>query len=58
MRAYGDGGMDVTVSSGTDISGLSADVRLIREQGERSRSYDSNGNEILRYKNLLRRMRR
>lgn len=58
MRAYGDGGMDVTVSGGTDISGLSADVRQIREQGERSRSYDSNGNEILRYKNLLRRMRR
>lgn len=57
MHAYGDGGMAVAVSGGTDISGLSDDVRQIREQGERNRSYDGRGNEVLHYKNLTRRVR-
>lgn len=58
-RAYDGGGMNVNVQGGgTDISGLSNDVRIIREQGERSRTFDGQGNEIVRYKNLRRLIRK
>lgn len=55
QRAYDDGGLRVSVQGeAPDLRGLSDDVRLIREQGERSRTFDANGNEIVRYKNLRR----
>lgn len=58
-RAYDDGGVNVSVrGEAPDITGLSDDVRQIREQGEQSRSFDANGNEIVRYKNLRRIIRR
>ena len=41
---------------GTDISGLSSDVRRIREQGERRTYTDAQGNVVMIYKNLTRRI--
>lgn len=41
---------------GTDISGLSSDVRRIREQGERRTYTDAQGNVVMVYKNLTRRI--
>lgn len=41
---------------GTDISGLSSDVRRIREQGERRTYTDAQGNMVMTYKNLTRRV--
>ena len=41
---------------GTDISGLSNDVRRIREQGERRTYTDAQGNVVMTYKNLTRRI--
>ena len=59
QRAYDDGGMAVTVQGqSTDIRELSNDVRLIREQGESDVTYDANGNEVVRYKNLRRIIRK
>lgn len=55
QRAYDDGGVAVSVmGQPTDIRELSNDVRLIREQGETSSTFDANGNEIVKYKNLRR----
>lgn len=55
QRAYDDGGVAVTVNGQSpDLRNLSNDVRIIREQGEQSSSFDANGNEIVRYKNLRR----
>ena len=54
QRAYDDGGINVSVQQALDIRSLSNDVRLIREQGEQSSTFDANGNEIIRYKNLRR----
>jgi len=42
--------------AGTDISGLSSDVRRIREQGERRTYTDAQGNVVMTYKNLTRRI--
>lgn len=53
-RAYDDGGINVSVQQAPDIRSLSDDVRLIREQGEQSSTFDANGNEVIRYKNLRR----
>lgn len=44
------------IGQGTDISGLSADVRRIKEQGERRVWTDAQGNQMLSYKNLTRRV--
>lgn len=41
---------------GIDISGLSSDVRRIREQGERRTYTDAQGNVVMTYKNLTRRI--
>ena len=46
----------VNVGGGTDISGLSADVRKIKEQGERRTYTDASGNVVMVYKNLTRRV--
>ena len=55
MGAYPDGGLNVSVETrNQDITRLSDDVRLIREQGERTRYIDGNGNTVERYKNLRR----
>ena len=57
-RAYDDGGLSVMVNGGgTDISSLSRDVRLIREQGEHERYVDGRGNTVEQYKNLKRTIR-
>ena len=54
-RAYDDGGLSVTLQGQQpDLRGLSDDVRMIRQQGEQSSSFDANGNEVIRYKNLRR----
>ena len=58
MRAYDDGGINVSVQQAPDIRSLSNDVRLIREQGEQTTTYDGNGNEVMRYKNLRRIIRK
>ena len=50
-------GIAVNVAGGgTDISGLSADVRRIKEQGERRTYIDQQGNQVIVYKNLTRRV--
>ena len=55
QRAYDDGGVAVTVNGQSpDLRSLSNDVRIIREQGEQSITFDAKGNEIVRYKNLRR----
>ena len=41
----------------TDISGLEKDVSAIRKQGDESRFVDGNGNTIIKYKNLTRKIK-
>ena len=41
----------------TDISGLERDVAAIREQGDESRFIDAQGNTVIRYKNLTRKIK-
>lgn len=43
---------------GTDISKLEKDVAAIRRQGDESRFVDGNGNVVVKYKNLTRRIMR
>lgn len=40
----------------TDVSGLEKDVAAIREQGDRSEYVDGQGNTVIRYKNLTRKI--
>ena len=40
----------------TDVSGLEKDVAAIREQGDRAEYVDGQGNTIIRYKNLTRKI--
>lgn len=40
----------------TDVSGLEKDVAAIRQQGDESRYVDGQGNTIIRYKNLTRKI--
>ena len=56
QRAYdGAGNINVKVDANNpDLTRLSDDVRLIREQGERTRYVDGQGNTIETYKNLRR----
>ena len=57
MRAFPSAdAIAVNVGGGTDISGLSADVRKIKEQGERRTYTDASGNMVMVYKNLTRRV--
>ena len=58
MNAYNGGDMTVYEEKSPDISGLSRDVRLIREQGEREQYVDGDGNTVVKYKNLKRVIRR
>lgn len=41
----------------TDISGLERDVAKIREQGDETRYVDAQGNTVVRYKNLTRKIK-
>ena len=41
----------------TDVSGLEKDVAAIRKQGDESRYLDGQGNTIIRYKNLTRKIK-
>ena len=45
------------VGGHTDVSGLERDVAAIREQGDRSQYVDGNGNIVIRYKNLTRKIK-
>lgn len=40
----------------TDVSGLEKDVAAIREQGDRTQYVDGQGNTVIRYKNLTRKI--
>ena len=42
--------------SSTDVSGLEKDVAAIREQGDRMQYVDGQGNTVIRYKNLTRKI--
>ena len=42
--------------TGTDVSGLEKDVAAIRQQGDRNQYVDAQGNTIIRYKNLTRKI--
>lgn len=41
----------------TDVSGLERDVAAIRKQGDESRYLDAQGNTVIRYKNLTRKIK-
>ena len=41
----------------TDLSGLERDVAKIREQGDETRFVDAQGNTVIRYKNLTRKIK-
>ena len=57
MGAYRADGLNVVVDgNGTDISGLSDDVRQIRQQGE-SRMYQAGAYTVYEYKNVKRKVR-
>ena len=42
--------------AGPDVSGLAKDVSAIREQGDERRYIDADGNEVIKYKNLTRKI--
>lgn len=52
-QKYGNAFTDLSISNPTDISGISSDVKAIKEQGE-SRVYFDGGKTIKVYKNLTR----
>lgn len=45
------------IGGGTDVSAIEKDVSAIRKQGDESRFVDSEGNTIIRYKNLTRKIK-
>lgn len=49
-------GAAIGIVGGTDVSGLERDVAAIRRQGDESRMVDGDGNTIIRYKNLTRKI--
>lgn len=54
MRSYDSGNFAFSLQSNTDLKTLEADVRAIKEQGERKLVTDGAGNTIELYKNLKR----
>ena len=50
-------GAVLAMGGNTNIAGLEKDVRAIREQGEESRYTDREGNTIIRYRNLTRKIK-
>ena len=53
MGSYAIGMMN---GGNTDVSGLEKDVAAIREQGDRTQFVDGQGNTVIRYKNLTRKI--
>ena len=45
------------IGGNTDVSGLQKDVSAIREQGETTQYVDGQGNTVIRYKNLTRKIK-
>ena len=56
QRANGGLSIQMSGAGATDISGIEKDVAAIREQGNETRYVDSNGNTIVKYKNLTRKI--
>ncbi len=50
-------GAVLAMGGNTNIAGLEKDVRAIRQQGEESRYTDREGNTIIRYRNLTRKIK-
>ncbi len=50
-------GIALSMAAGVDVTGIERDVHEIRRQGEESRSVDTAGNIIIRYKNLTRKIK-
>lgn len=50
-------GAVLAMGGNTNIAGLEKDVRAIRQQGEESRYTDRDGNTIIRYRNLTRKIK-
>ena len=50
-------GAAIGIVGGTDVSGLERDVAAIRKQGDETRFVDGNGNTIIKYKNLTRKIK-
>ena len=48
--------VELVGGSSTDVSGLEKDVAAIRKQGDETRFVDGQGNTIIRYKNLTRKI--
>ena len=46
----------IAINSSTDVGGIEKDVAAIRRQGDESRYIDAKGREVIRYKNLTRRI--
>ena len=49
-------GAAIGIVGGTDVSGLERDVAAIRKQGDETRMVDGDGNTIIKYKNLTRKI--
>lgn len=45
------------IGGGTDVSSIERDVAAIRKQGDESRIVDGQGNVVIRYKNLTRKIK-
>ncbi len=45
------------IGGGTDVSSIERDVAAIRKQGDESRTVDGQGNVVIRYKNLTRKIK-
>lgn len=50
-------GFAIGMMGATDVSGIEKDVAAIRKQGDESRYVDGNGNIIIRYRNLTRKIK-
>lgn len=51
-------GLALQMIGGTDVSSLERDVAAIRKQGDETRFVDGQGNTVVKYKNLTRRIKR
>lgn len=54
--AMGSYAVGLVSGGNTDVSGLEKDVAAIREQGDRTQYVDGQGNTVIRYKNLTRKI--
>ena len=56
QRANAGYAVEMVGAGSTDVSGLEKDVAAIREQGNETRFVDGQGNTVVRYKNLTRKI--